>query len=104
MDMEAVQAEPFIINQDSLEQQFKEHLADIDNHRILFSGLSEQCKTTFLDKVFKDEVEQYHTIKLYPVNYSVSSNEDVFQLIKFDILTQLIGKHKISKNIIMING
>lgn len=38
MDMEAVQTEAFIINQDSLEQQFKEHLADIDNHRVLFSG------------------------------------------------------------------
>ncbi len=36
--MEVVQAEPFIIKQDSLEQQFKEHLADRDNHRILFSS------------------------------------------------------------------
>ncbi|ERJ59847.1 hypothetical protein M472_13835 [Sphingobacterium paucimobilis HER1398] len=87
------QTEPFVINQDSLEQQFKDHLADIYNHRILFSGPFGQGKTTFLNKVFEDEEAEYHTIKLYPVNYSVSSNEDVFQLIKFDILTQLIGKY-----------
>ncbi|MBL1411094.1 P-loop NTPase fold protein [Sphingobacterium faecale] len=87
------QTEPFVINQDSLEQQFKDHLADTDNHRILFSGPFGQGKTTFLNKVFEDEQAEYHTIKLYPVNYSVSSNEDVFQLIKFDILTQLIGKY-----------
>jgi len=91
--MEVVQIEPFIIKQDSLEQQFKEHLADRDNQRILFSGPFGQGKTTFLNKVFEDEAAKYHTIKLYPVNYSVSSNEDVFQLIKFDILTQLIGKY-----------
>lgn len=93
MHMELVQTEQFIINQDSLEQQFKDHLVDTTNHRILFSGPFGQGKTTFLDKVFKAEAEQYHTIKLYPVNYSVSSNEDVFQLIKFDIVTQLIGKY-----------
>lgn len=93
MNMEAIQTEPLIINQDSLEQQFKDHLAHTDNHRILFSGPFGQGKTTFLHKVFEDETAQYHTIKLYPVNYSVSSNEDVFKLIKFDILTQLIGKY-----------
>ncbi|WP_205601688.1 hypothetical protein [Sphingobacterium sp. xlx-130] len=30
------QTELFVINQDSLEQEFQEQLADIDNHHILF--------------------------------------------------------------------
>lgn len=54
--MRIVQTEQFIINQDSLEQQFKGHLEDTDNHRILFSGPFGQGKTMFLDKEFKNEI------------------------------------------------
>lgn len=79
------------IPQGSLEESFNNHLEIENNYRILFSGPFGQGKTTFLDKVFQDQRDKYVTIKLYPVNYAVSSNEDVFELIKFDILTQIIG-------------
>lgn len=47
MDMELIQNERFIINQDFLEQQFKDPFADTTNHRILFSGPFGQGKTIF---------------------------------------------------------
>ncbi|MGJ1323150.1 P-loop NTPase fold protein [Sphingobacterium faecium] len=97
--MEEVQPQSINIPQVSLEESFKEHLNASNNHRILFSGPFGQGKTTFLNKVFEDEEKHYHTIKLYPVNYSVSSNDDVFQLIKFDIVRQLIGNYGDSLNL-----
>lgn len=97
--MEEVQPQSINIPQVSLEERFKEHLNASNNHRILFSGPFGQGKTTFLNKVFEDEEKHYHTVKLYPVNYSVSSNDDVFQLIKFDIVRQLIGNYGDSLNL-----
>lgn len=97
--MEEVQPQSINIPQVSLEERFKEHLNASNNHRILFSGPFGQGKTTFLNKVFEDEEKHYHTIKLYPVNYSVSSNDDVFQLIKFDIIRQLVGNYGDSLNL-----
>lgn len=97
--MEEVQPQSINILQVSLEERFKEHLNTSNNHRILFSGPFGQGKTTFLNKVFEDENTHYHTIKLYPVNYSVSTNDDVFQLIKFDIVRQLVGNYGESLNL-----
>lgn len=91
--------EKLIIHQDTLELSFKEHLSREDNYRILFSGPFGQGKTTFLNSVFDTEKEKYITIKLFPVNYAVSSNEDVFELIKFDILTQLVGNYSEQLNL-----
>lgn len=63
------------------------------NSRILFSGAFGQGKTTFLNFFF-DEVHKndYTVFRVFPVNYSVSSNEDVFRYIKSDILFQLLGR------------
>jgi len=83
-----------VVDHKPLEKQFLEHLELHGNHRILFTAPFGQGKTTFLNEVFKETADKYYTIKLYPVNYSVSANEDVFELIKFDILVQLIGKYK----------
>lgn len=71
---------------------FKQHLELEHNKRIIFSAPFGVGKTYFLDKFFKvsEEKESYKVLHLFPVNYSVSSNEDVFELIKFDILFQLL--------------
>ncbi|MDO6818632.1 P-loop NTPase fold protein [Zobellia sp. 1_MG-2023] len=61
------------------------------NSKILFSGVFGSGKTTFI-KDFFEKNDTYQSIHIYPVNYSVASNEDIFELIKFDILLQLIGK------------
>lgn len=72
-------------------KQFSAHLDLINNHRIIFSGGFGTGKTYFLDKFFQDH-EKYEAIHIYPVNYSVASNEDIFELIKYDIFFKLLEK------------
>ncbi|AEL27031.1 P-loop NTPase fold protein [Cyclobacterium marinum] len=70
-------------------KQFIEHLGIDHNHRIVFSGAFGTGKTYFLERFFKKH-ESYEAIHLFPVNYSVASNEDIFELIKYDILFKLL--------------
>lgn len=72
-------------------QQFTAHLGLEKNHRIIFSGGFGTGKTYFLDKFFKDHLK-YEAIHIYPINYSVASNEDIFELIKYDIFFKLLEK------------
>lgn len=69
---------------------FSAHLGDIRNHKILFSGKFGQGKSTFLDYYFKEREEQYNVFRLFPVNYSVASNEDIFRYIKCELIFQLL--------------
>lgn len=71
--------------------EFKNHLEDTENHRIFFNGKFGTGKTYFLNQFFND-ANDYKAIHLYPVNYQVSSNEDIFELIKYDILLELVGR------------
>ena len=75
----------------SIEADFDDFLSPDSNKRIIFSGPFVIGKTYFLDKFFKNRAEKYLPIFLRPVNYSLLSNEDVFRLIKYDILLQLIN-------------
>ena len=72
---------------------FKQHLELVNNKRILFSGPFGTGKSTFLKEFSDKEKEGYFYLKIFPVNYSVSANEDVFELIKFDLLLQLMGNY-----------
>lgn len=71
---------------------FNKHLQVDTNKRILFSGPFGTGKSTFLKEYFNDSDNDYISLSLYPINYSISSNEDVFELIKFDLLLELITK------------
>lgn len=82
-----------VIKTDELKHSFLEHLNLENNQRILFSGPFGIGKSTFLNEIEEANKEEYFFVKLNPVNYSVSSNDDVFELIKFDILLQLVGKY-----------
>lgn len=84
---------------------FKEHL-DI-NERTIFSAKFGDGKTYFLNE-FKnkysdknkkkvDKKEKYYFITLYPVNYSVAENQDIFEYIKRDILLQLANDEKLNQ-------
>lgn len=75
---------------DAIKADFNEFLTPESNKRIIFSGPFGIGKTYFLDKFFRKENKGYLPIFLRPVNYSLLSNEDVFKLIKYDILYQLI--------------
>jgi hypothetical protein len=74
---------------------FKEHLDDTHNERIIFSGIFGIGKSYFLEKYFEKNRDRYLAINLAPVNYSISNNEDIFRLIKYDILYELIVKHEL---------
>jgi len=77
----------------SVVQDFQKHI-DIDyNKRILFSARFGAGKSTFLNEYFADQGEDFIVLKLYPVNYSVASNEDVFELIKYDLFSELLAKY-----------
>lgn len=70
-------------------EKFKQHIQDETTNRILFSGPFGSGKTYFLREFFKKE-EDYSPFFIYPVNYSVSHNEDIFELLKFDIFFVLL--------------
>ena len=73
--------------------QFGDHLNDKNNRHIIFSGSFGSGKTTFLNDFFQDPKlkEKYYVCKLFPVNYVTSNNQDIYELMKFDVLLQLLG-------------
>ncbi|KQS36831.1 P-loop NTPase fold protein [Pedobacter sp. Leaf194] len=79
----------YYIDGSGITEDFELHLKPKHNKRILFSAPFGAGKTYFL-KQFFDTTTEYISIKLYPVDYSVSSNEDIFELIKHDLLTYLM--------------
>lgn len=82
------------IPNDSILLDFKEHL-DLDfNQRILFTAPFGAGKSTFINDFQREYKDGYHFIKLYPVNYAVSANEDIFELIKFDVLYELMAHYQ----------
>ena len=81
------------INHSEIERDFLDHVGLKENNRIFFTAPFGSGKSTFLQEIFYNN-ENYFTIKLFPVNYSVSANEDVFELIKFDLLIELLGNFK----------
>jgi len=72
---------------------FQKHIEIDYNKRILFSAKFGAGKSTFINKYFNDKKDEYVVLKLYPVNYSVASNEDVFELIKYDLFSELLAKY-----------
>ena len=72
-------------------QRFKDHLSLENNYRIIFSGIFGIGKTYFINKFCEEHSDIFIPIRINPVNYSVSKNEDIFELIKFDIAFQLFA-------------
>ena len=86
--------EEYHIPTDIIIEDFEEHLSISDNRRIFFSAKFGTGKSYFLEEFFDKKKDEYEVIKLYPVNYSTASNNDIFELIKFDILFHLIMKRQ----------
>jgi len=74
--------------------KFKEHLEITGNKRILFSGKFGIGKTYFLKEFFDKHNEKYECYYLSPVNYQISQNEDIIELLKYDILIEIINKNE----------
>lgn len=81
------------ISHDQTKTDFFNHLRSPDNSRVLFSAPYGSGKSTFIKEFFQGANDDFCPINLYPVNYASASNNDVFELIKFDILTELIIQH-----------
>lgn len=83
---------------------FKDHLNF--NERTIFSAKFGDGKTFFLnefkkkysDKIKGDDTlkEKYYFITLYPVNYCIAENQDIFEYIKRDILYHLAKDDKLN--------
>lgn len=69
-------------------ERFHKHFDNPYNTNILFSGKFGIGKTTFLNSYLSNRTDAV-IVRLSPVNYTVSSNENIFELIKVDIIKQL---------------
>lgn len=76
---------------------FKNHLYHAD--RMILSAKFGDGKSFFLQKIREDRERfpEYEFITIYPVNYVVAQNEDIFEYIKRDILIQLTNLKLIEK-------
>jgi len=68
------------------------------NDRCIFSARFGDGKSCFLSDFMRKYNESYLFIPIYPVNYQVAENKDVFEYIKRDILIRLITSEGIDVN------
>ena len=72
--------------------RFQNHL--LSHERIVLSAKFGDGKSFFLNEFKKkcanDDNSPYEFITLYPVNYQVLENKDIFELIKHDVLLQIL--------------
>jgi hypothetical protein len=87
------------IKLDSVVKRFEEHLKIEDNNRIILSGKFGIGKTFFLKHFFGSRAKDFSAIFINPVNYVVSPNEDIFELIKIDIIKQIYTSSKEVKKV-----
>lgn len=70
-------------------EEFKKYM-DNNPRSILSSGFG-NGKSYFLRKFMKSTGDEYIYIPIYPVNYQVADNKDIFEYIKRDILVELLS-------------
>lgn len=78
-------------------QKFQEFMLEDSNSDLIFSAPFGTGKTYFLSNIFQQDEEvgkKFNFIHLFPVNYSIASNDDIIDLIKYDILIELLKDHK----------
>ena len=73
-------------------QEFEEHLNL--NRQTIVSAKFGDGKTYFLNQYLERHKDDTLFIVLHPVNYVVSSNEDIFEYIKRDILCSLVHRRE----------
>lgn len=79
-------------------EDFHQHL--LSHQRTILSAKYGDGKTVFLSHFMEDEkvANDFEFITIYPVNYQVLENRDIFDLIKFDILMQMSIKGMIPED------
>lgn len=75
-----------------------------NSERIFFSGKYGIGKTTYLKNFFnKEEHKNTFPIHIFPVNYAIEKNENILNLLKYDILYALVLKDTLQNRSIPIN-
>ncbi|WP_290433011.1 hypothetical protein [Muribaculum intestinale] len=73
-----------------IDEKLKEFSMHLHSHqRTIFSAGFGEGKSFFINKFKAQYQDQFLFLTLYPVNYQVQENQDIFQLIKRDLLFQL---------------
>lgn len=80
------------ISLDNISEDFESFLNTDNNKRIFFSGRFGIGKSFFIRKFFQAHKEKYENFHLFPVNYQINGNEDIVELLKYDLLVELKNK------------
>lgn len=78
---------------ETIKDEFEAFLDNEGNSRVFFSGKFGIGKTYFIKDFFESRINEYEAFHLFPVNYQLSSTEDIIELIKYDILVELLKKN-----------
>lgn len=91
--------EEFLIPIDDAIEAFRHHLDAHD--RTILSARFGDGKSFFLSHFMENEdvKERYTFLTIFPVNYQVTENRDIFELIKRDILLQMLLKGVIETDV-----
>ena len=91
-----------IIPIDNRITEFAHHL---DSHpRTILSAKFGDGKTFFLSKFIKKKEKRFVSIVIHPVNYQVMDNKDIFDLIKRDILFQILKEEIIENDYVLTDS
>ncbi len=73
------------------------------NPRTILSSKFGDGKSYFLQKIKDDPqiVKDFKFLTIYPVNYQVASNKDIFELIKRDVLCQLLLHNMFDNKVVL---
>ena len=95
--------EKFLIPIDDAIEAFRHHLDAHD--RTILSARFGDGKSFFLSHFMEDEdvAECYTFLSIFPVNYQVTENRDIFDLIKRDILLQMLLRGVIETEVKITN-
>ncbi len=74
---------------DAYLKDFNQYLES--NSRCIFSAKFGSGKSFFLSQFMDTQKNKYLFIPIYPINYQVSDNKDIFEYIKRDILIRLLS-------------
>ena len=92
-----------LISIEAPKTDFEKFLTE-DNKRVFFSGRFGIGKTFFLQKFFEEHTNKYDVYHLFPVNYQISSNENIVEFLKYDILVELLKIHSNAFESTELNG
>jgi hypothetical protein len=94
----------FIVPLDDKVVDFGHHLRA--NARTILSSRFGDGKSYFLNAIRNDQVlaKEFEFLTLYPVNYQVADNKDIFDMIKRDILFQLMLHDMLTDRITFTNS